>query len=541
MLLNHWRKTFIDTELLNTWLPSIKQLVILNADYYQYQLVQPLLKPLVSVNNTLQHLHLVFERPTYWYPSILSELIHHHISVHTMILEVEKGHKFYPNDRMKDLHKMEPLYWPNTNQLTLSIQHSSELILLLKRGALPAIEHLNITNEEIRTALPLRQHISASNIHLCEYNLREIADGTRLRTLLLRYITLSDIIILIGSLTMPLLEKLILIDLYDHTLDHVDKFQKLCGSTHLPSLKKLHFSLCFPQEMKQAWQMRSFNYNGKWPFDNLVCYIDESWISTDGGTDFMTKTLFIVYTRPIYIILQHKRTLHNHRFATHAAVPIITTQRRSLEVTYDQTDEPEQLVKTLQVVASSRVDKFQLICLNKQVNPSMTSDYCSSCNLLLYSLRSMSFNFKSKSIKRSDRVSIVKQILNIIPNLSHLEIEWEDFRHCSQTYSNLKHVHLVLDRFYPEPKQHFNVRRLTQLAPHLHSLETSNANIMFHENLVEFVLKIIRQFHQLVHLILNKDSLYPSKEEIKTMFKEKLISTVLFEFKNRGIPSKMAM
>ncbi len=142
-------------------------------------------------------------------------------------------------------------------------------------------------------------------------------------------------------------------------LDLVDKFQVFCGSNHLPSLKNLHFSFCFPQEIEQAWQMSSFSSNSKWPFDNLVCYIDESRISTDGSSAFMTKTLFIVYTRPINIILQHKRTLHNHRFATHGSVPIIKTQRRLLEVTCDQIDEPEQLVKTLQVVASSQVDKLQ--------------------------------------------------------------------------------------------------------------------------------------------------------------------------------------
>jgi len=108
---------------------------------------------------------------------------------------------------MEGFHKMEPLYWQNTVQLTLSIQYPSELILLLKRDALPATEYLNITNEEVRIALPLRKYIPVSNIHLCEYNLREIADGTRLRSLLLRYITLSDTILLIGSLNMPLLKK----------------------------------------------------------------------------------------------------------------------------------------------------------------------------------------------------------------------------------------------------------------------------------------------------------------------------------------------
>ena len=106
----------------------------------------------------------------------------------------------------------------------------------------------------------------------------------------------------------------------------------------------------------------------------------------------------------------------------------------------------------------------------------------------------MSFDFERKYIKSTDRVFIVKQILDITPNLSHLKIDWEDFRHCSKTYSNLKHLHLVLDRTYPEPKKYFNIRRLTQLTPHLHSLETSNANIMFYEHLLGFVLKIIRQF-----------------------------------------------
>ncbi|CAF2736744.1 unnamed protein product [Rotaria sp. Silwood2] len=420
---------------------------------------------------------------------------------------------------------MESLYWPNTVQLTLSIQYPSELVLLLKRDALPAIEHLNITNEQIHTVFPLRRYIPVPNIHLCDYNLREIADGTRLRSLLLRYLSLSDIILLIGSLTMPLLEKLILIDLYDDTLDQVGKFQEVCNFTHLPSLKNLHFSLCFPQEMEQAWQMSSFHHNDEWPFDNLDCYIDEKWISPDGRIDLMTKAFFVVCTRPINIILQHQRTLHNYCFATHVSVPLITTQRRSLTMTFDQLDKPEQSVKTLQVVASSRVNKLKLIYLNKQINSSMTSDYLSNCNLLLYHLRSMSFDFERKYIKSTDRVFIVKQILDITPNLSHLKIDWEDFRHCSKTYSNIKHLHLVLDRIYPEPKKYFNIRRLTQLTPHLHSLETSNANIMFYEHLLGFVLEIIRQFHQLVYLILNKDGRYPAKEEIKTTFKEKLIAT----------------
>lgn len=89
-LYHHWRKILNDNELFNIWLPSIKQLLVFNANYYGIELVQPFLRPLVF-HNTLQHLHLVFERPTHEYSAILSQLVHYCISVHTMILEVEKG------------------------------------------------------------------------------------------------------------------------------------------------------------------------------------------------------------------------------------------------------------------------------------------------------------------------------------------------------------------------------------------------------------------------------------------------------------------
>jgi hypothetical protein len=136
----------------------------------------------------------------------------------------------------------------------------------------------------------------------------------------------------------------------------------------------------------------------------------------------------------------------------------------------------------------------------------------------------MTFNFEPDSIKRSQRTTIVQKILDTSPNLSHLEVAWKDFRECSQTYSNLKDVHLLLDRLYPEPKQHVNIRRLTQLAPHLCRLEMSGANMTLNKNLLKFVLKIIRRFHQLVYLTLNKNSLYNLKEEKKMMFKEALIA-----------------
>ena len=154
----------------------------------------------------------------------------------------------------------------------------------------------------------------------------------------------------------------------------------------------------------------------------------------------------------------------------------------------------------------------------------MVSRYFGKHTLFLQHLRSLKFYFYPRSIEKSQRISIVKLVLSISPHLSRLHVDWKDFRHCSQTYPNLKYLHLVLVRLRIEPKQHIDVRRLTQLAPRLCSLETSCANMTFNENLLTFVLIIIRNFNQLVHLTLNKHSLYRSKVEEKMMFKEKLLA-----------------
>ncbi|CAF4997329.1 unnamed protein product, partial [Rotaria sp. Silwood1] len=106
---------------------------------------------------------------------------------------------FYSNDLIENL-QMKRLCWTNTVEL---------------------IEHLNITNEEIHIVLPEHQHKyenkSISIIKFYKNELSEIIDGTRLKSIFLRYIFLTDLIILSNSLTMSLLEKLLLIDLYDHS------------------------------------------------------------------------------------------------------------------------------------------------------------------------------------------------------------------------------------------------------------------------------------------------------------------------------------
>ncbi|CAF4147540.1 unnamed protein product, partial [Rotaria magnacalcarata] len=319
--------------------------------------------------------------------------------------------------------------------------------------ALPSIEHLNITNDEISSILPEHKNKSVSSISFDKSQINEIVDGTRLKSLFLRYIFLNDLIILMNSLTMSLLEKFILIALYDHTLDHLSRFQQVCDSQHLTSLKNVYFSFCFPKEIEEAWRISPFSSNGEWPFDNIDYYVDDPLFLDDDGVSFVKRSQFIVYTRPINILLEHKRTLHNHRFATHASMPIITNRRRSLQLTCNEMDNPDQLLKTLQTVGSSHVNKLELIYRDDLINVPMISNYPSSCRLSFNHLRSMTFKSKTERIKEAEHVYIVKEILDSSPNLSHIEIEWNEFRHCSQGYSNLQRVHLLLDRFCRQTKE----------------------------------------------------------------------------------------
>jgi hypothetical protein len=113
---------------------------------------------------------------------------------------------------------MEPISWPNTVQLTLSIKHSSEISLLFEHNALSAIEYLNITIENLNTNIPSSVNISASNVQPSKDSLRQTPIGcAHLKHLLLRFITLNDVITLLSSSSIPLLEELILINMYDNS------------------------------------------------------------------------------------------------------------------------------------------------------------------------------------------------------------------------------------------------------------------------------------------------------------------------------------
>ncbi|CAF3475381.1 unnamed protein product [Rotaria socialis] len=101
------------------------------------------------LGSQLHCLHLVFDDPYDSYMNTLAVVIRHRISYPTMIFEVKKGYENPCWESRNDLCEINyQLCWIHTVRLTLSLQHSSELILLLMPEALPLLEHLNVTIEQ---------------------------------------------------------------------------------------------------------------------------------------------------------------------------------------------------------------------------------------------------------------------------------------------------------------------------------------------------------------------------------------------------------
>ena len=122
------------------------------------------------------------------------------------------------------------------------------------------------------------------------------------------------------------------------------------------------------------------------------------------------------------------------------------------------------------------------------------------------------------SVSEPQRVSIVRQIMEASPKVTHLVLEWCDLPDCSSVYSNLQSLHLILEHPTYEDRDPFDLDRLVQLVPGVRRLETSGAILMPNEKLVAFILDIITRFRQLVHLVINKHGRYQSKPRKQILF-----------------------
>jgi hypothetical protein len=114
-------------------------------------------------------------------------------------------------------YKMTTWFWARTVELTLSIQYPFELVLILQNGAIPLLEHLYVTIEQEKFEEKPYLLNPPPHIQLCERNIREMADATRLQTLALRHLALGNLITLLNSLSMPSLKKLTLVDIFDES------------------------------------------------------------------------------------------------------------------------------------------------------------------------------------------------------------------------------------------------------------------------------------------------------------------------------------
>lgn len=89
--------------------------------------------------------------------------------------------------------------------------------MILRIGVIPHLEHLNVTIEQEQFVEKPYLKEPSPNIQLCEYDILQMTDATRLQTLVLRHLALSQLIILLHSLKMSLLKKLTLIDIFDES------------------------------------------------------------------------------------------------------------------------------------------------------------------------------------------------------------------------------------------------------------------------------------------------------------------------------------
>ncbi|CAF4438961.1 unnamed protein product [Rotaria sp. Silwood2] len=197
-------------------IPKLEQLIVLNAGYYIYGLVDSLLIPL-SLGNSLQYLHLIFQCSDRTYMMFLNFVIQAKISFHTMIFEIEKDWYCDTEVVYSNLSELNNLHWSRTVQLTLTIQFSFEMIFILQNSAIPFLEHLYITIEQEQ--LRRKSYLDAPQLQIqfCESDIRQMTDGTRLQTIVLRHLALYNVIILIRSFNMPLLKKLTLVDIFDES------------------------------------------------------------------------------------------------------------------------------------------------------------------------------------------------------------------------------------------------------------------------------------------------------------------------------------
>ncbi|CAF2160023.1 unnamed protein product [Rotaria magnacalcarata] len=493
---------------------------------YIYSLLREL-KFTIFLESQLHYLHLVFDDPCYTYHSILSEIVEKRISYPIMILEVTRGHQYQRWERREDLYNIKhPLHWIHTVRLTLSLQHSSELILLFMPAALPLLEHLNVTIEQPRKDLISKSGQSTERFELCEKDLRcTTATATKLRSFVLRQIELDDLLILFNTLSFPLLHTLTLVDIHDKSLDNLLAFQQSVSPTNLPSLKhdQFQFLLRFPAEYEHEWIHRYHN-NG-WPFDNVSFHVDEHLVeqlSYSSPLDII-EAVFIVYSVPSDI-LKHMRTVHNYElFTRHSTIIRKDFVCQNMEWLCKWTNNEIQLITSLKTMRNIEALRCFCVGINNQPEIFITPTHANLC----HHLRSLTFRFKQHvSYQSSTHYSPLQIILDVSPHLSYLNVRWRDLSHCSGRYPMITHVHLTI---YGWERRDFSASRLSIFIPKVHYLAIGGEHLIREKQMVDFVLELLidkAHFRELILLQINKNGNARLKPHVKANTKQAIIEKI---------------
>lgn len=113
-----------------------------------------------------------------------------------------------------ELDMMVDIHWQRVVQLTVAVRYPFELIFLLRKRALPWLEHLDVTivgghlEDDVYRRAP-------ETIRFCEQNIRQMVDVSGLRTLVVRQLALEQVAMFVCRLHSPVLHELTLADIFD--------------------------------------------------------------------------------------------------------------------------------------------------------------------------------------------------------------------------------------------------------------------------------------------------------------------------------------
>ncbi|CAF4307506.1 unnamed protein product [Rotaria sp. Silwood2] len=427
LLLN---ESAVSNEIINRWLendtsflPRIRQCTVY-IDLVSRSVRANVILLIRRHASILRRIVFYFERVDRYY-SILKMIIEQGISLHTM--------QFIIIGAECATYSHQMFTFPNTVRLRISLQHISDLALLMQYDTLPRIEHLHITMENgIYTSHKLHnEYEDTSCLTLCpkDFNISR-ASLTHLRTLQLRQVAITNVIVLIQHVkSISQVESLILMNCNVKDKNELIVF-KSCITNFMICLCCLHFVLYLPAETK---------------LENIDLY----WFNLSHHTVvYEINELMVLYTVPY--LLNSQRQVYNHTFGRQSTINNNITH---IEWTIDR--DPLSINTTL--THFQHVNSLVLFFDIKEMNINLDS-----WHVLLPFLRHLKLNFDSNPIKFDKlydrsvtpnhyRCIILEQFRQCASVLEYLTLYWSDIRlllkHSSSPWPFVRQLNILMESF----------------------------------------------------------------------------------------------